>query len=1095
MPADFGGLRYWLATLGLEAHADAFIQHQVDLEALPYLSDADLSGMGLALGPRRIIQVAIARRNADEAQSAISDRRQLTVLFCDLVGSTALSARLDPEEMHGVIRAYYSACCRIIEDNGGFIARLVGDGILAYFGYPLAREDAAECAARAGLLVVQSFERDRLRPGSPLDVRIGIATGLAIVSDIVGVGFSDLHSAVGQTPNTAARIQSLAPPGGVLVSQETRRLAGEFFAWHDEGLTALKGIEGPVRLWRVLGETHAPARFDGLRRASTFVGRDPELGLLLQLWATARQAGCQVVTLVGEGGIGKSRLLRAAAEATCGMGGGQVMLQGSPSQQASPLYPVMQWLRWQAALTDDAQEDWARLVRLLGEDAGPDDLQLLAELTNVPVPSAAARPALPSDRKRERMREIVARLLERRCGEAGCLLMVEDAHWIDGASRNFLLSLVERMASRPLLVVVTTRPAPERQWSVGSRLHEIVLGPLADDDARRLLWRVFGEREVPSTVTDAILAKTDGVPLFIEELGATVLESGLLRERGGALVFEGPEVALDIPSTLQDSLLARLDRLNDIKEVALVASALGREFSFGLLEQVLGYPSSRLKAALDRLVEAQLLFQRGSATHADYVFKHALVQQAAYQCQLRSDRQALHKRIVHTIERSQPDFARREPGLMAHHCQQAGLADAEVDYLLAAGRLSTRLVAIAEALAWFERAVEVLGRLEPSPRNVRCEIEAITGMMDVGRFAIMPARLRALSGRARELAHTEFAVVDLETFAAILFQDGRAKVYTSRYGEARETFQEIVQLGVAHKSRTIERKPASAFAMGLCCQGLFAEMLAFLDEDSIDYYKAAGSFIDYIAGLGWLGYARCQTGGDAGLRWGNQSVHEANAVRAPIYVAGAHIWRSHAFMAVRRHEEAIADALNCVRVNETQAIPYLSWHGYVFLALCQCRGGDPDGAEESLAQARKQLALADGCWSLLDYVPAIEAELALVRGRLDECVGHADSALAIASRADGHFTKGMAWRAKALACLLLGRPLDEAEALFALAMGQHTRGVARAESAFSAQVWSQALRHRGEDVASAHWARAAQAIAGQYGFDLARCEFSGTTFS
>jgi predicted ATPase len=339
-------------------------------------------------------------------------------------------------------------------------------------------------------------------------------------------------------------------------------------------------------VWRVLGETRAPARFDVLRtRTLGCVGRDAELGRVLQAWALAREAGCQVVTLVGEAGIGKSRLLRAVGDAVASMSGEQVLLQCSPNQQASPLHPVIHWLRRDSVLTEDPQEDLRRLAGWLGQDAGPEDLQLLAEVTGVPVVAAHGRTAMAADRKRDLMREIVARLLERRCSGAGCLLMVEDAHWIDGASREFLLSLIARMASHPLLLVVTTRPEPERQWRMDDRCHEIVLGPLRVEDARTLLRHAFGDRDAPAAVTDAILGKSDGVPLFIEELAATVLESGQLGEHQGALVLAGSAPALDIPSTLQGSLLARLDRLSDIKDVARVGSALGREFSFTLLSQ------------------------------------------------------------------------------------------------------------------------------------------------------------------------------------------------------------------------------------------------------------------------------------------------------------------------------------------------------------------------------------------------------------------------------------------------------------------------------------------------------------------------------
>ena len=398
---------------------------------------------------------------------------------------------------------------------------------------------------------------------------------------------------------------------------------------------------------------------------------------------------------------------------------------------------------------------------------------------------------MPPDRKRGLTREVVLRHFERHCDVAPVLLMVEDAHWMDGATEDFLISLFDRMRDRPLMALITTRPNHRRRWADRAGASEMTLDPLPRADAKRLIGNNCRGRRLPPAVFDEILARTDGVPLFIEELTAMILESRLLREEGSDLVMDGPLPTLDIPSTLRDSLVARLDRLSDIKNVARIASALGREFTFSLLAQVSEEPPHHLVAALDRLVEAQLLFQRGVPPEAEYVFKHALVQQAAYDSQLRSDRQALHARIVRAIEAHQPETALHEPGLMAHHCELAGMTDREVDYLYAAGVASTRIVAIPEALSYFSRADAAIARLEPNPRNARRNIDIILGMMEVGRFAILPSRLRALSERALELSRMEGVASDATMTAAIMFQDGRTQVYLSRYAEARSTFQAL----------------------------------------------------------------------------------------------------------------------------------------------------------------------------------------------------------------------------------------------------------------------------------------------------------------
>lgn len=1087
----------WLEALGLGKYAGTFAAHDVGFDTIFRLDDADLKELGLSLGHRRKLEAAIKELQprapaAAAAPGGQGERRQITVMFCDLVGSSELSVRFDPEDLRGLIHAYYSSCCRIIEESGGFVARIIGDGILAYFGYPKAREDAAECAIRASLRIVESVGGEWPAGKDRIDVRIGLATGVSVISDMIGIGFSELHAVMGQTPNLASRIQSLVEPGMVAVADETRRLAAGFFLYVDHGSHRLKGFNQPVQVWRVIGESRSRARFDAQHSGQVdCVGRDTQLAALQQAWGQVQQGRCRIVTLLGEAGIGKSRLLRTASERFAPSPGLTVFMQCAPSQTTAPLHPLIDWLRRDIGVTPaGAAEDHARLKAWLGEGATPLDLSLLAELLTVAPVGGEGPPNLPPDRKRQLTREVVLRHFERRCAAAPALLMVEDAHWMDGATQDFLASLFDRMRERPLLVAVTLRPGHRHAWVAGAGASELTLEPLPRADAELLIYNACRGRTLPSAVVDEILRKTDGVPLFVEELTAMILESGLLHEEGNTLVMTGPLPALDIPSTLRDSLMARLDRLSDIKEVARIASALGREFSFSLLAQVSQAPQRQLVAALDRLVEAQLLFQRGVAPDAEYVFKHALVQQAAYDSQLRSDRLALHARIVGAIEAHQPQIARQEPGLMAHHCELAGMTDREVDYLHAAGLASTRMVAIPEALSYFTRADAALARLEPTARNARRNIDVLLGLMEVGRFAILPSRLRVLSERARKLSRMDGVSCDAAMTAAILFQDGRAKLYSSQYGEARGIFQEVRQLGIEHASMAIQRKPASAFGMALCCQGLFSETLAFINEGNIGYYKESGAFIDYIAGLGWIAYANCQTGAvDDGLRCGQLSVREAEQVQSQIYVAGAYVWRSHAMMAVRRFEDAVSDAQHCVTLSAAHAVPYLGWHGLVFLALCQCRGGDAVAATQSLAQARALLSrVEDGQWSLLDYLPAIEAEIACFRGEHEHALRAADEAITLASVIGGHFAEAMAWRVKAVSSLRMGAGPQAAQASFDRALAAYERGHARAEHAYSALVWAHALQQAGQAGLARRWADEAKALAQRHGFDLRRCE-------
>jgi len=1071
-------------------HAETFRSNDVTFDVLRRLSDADLKELGLSLGHRRILMEAVEQENAKKQQG---ERRQVTVMFCDLVGSTTLSERLDLDDLRGLIHGYYSTCCNLIEEAGGFTARLVGDGILAYFGYPMAREDAAECAIRASLRILERLASARPAAGGELNVHIGLATGMAVISDMVGTGFAERHAATGLTPNLAARIQSLATAGSILVADDTKRLAGGMFTYADLGSHQFRGLEKPVRVWRVTGESLASDRFEAHRsRALACVGRDAELRLLEESWACAQRGEARIVSVIGEAGIGKSRLLRTASGQFARDAARVVLLQCAPNQTSTPLHPLVAWIRREAGIAGGSAAEHLELVaHWLGARASRLDVALAADLVGVALPPQEALPAMPPDRQRSLTREVLLQYFERHCEAGALLFMLEDAHWMDGATEDFLKALFRRLRERRFLALVTSRPPEPRDWREAGTVREIRLEPLQAADAEKLVHNVCQGESLPPALVDLILARTDGVPLFIEELTATVLESRTPPMQddapGGATTLPTP----DIPSTLRDSLMARLDRLEGAKEVARVASALGREFTFALLQHVTGQPPAALAAALARLVDAQLLFCRGLPPAAEYVFKHALIQQAAYEGQLRDDRQALHGRIVQAIEAHQPDLAVREPGLMAHHCREANLPGREVDYLYAAGLASTRMVAIAEALSYFTRAEEVVGALPQTPHNVRRHIDIILGLMEVGRFAILPKRLMELGALARRLSQVEGVTLDAATFSAILFQEGRAHLYSTRYTDARRIFGEIRQLGRETGSLLIERKPGSALTMDLCCQGLFGEMLEFVDEASIGHYKQAGSIIDYISGLGWIGYARCEAGpGDDGLRSGDLSVHEAEQLQSPIYVAGALIWRSHALMAARRLEEAVADARGCLQLSELHAVPYLRWHSLVFLALCLSRAGDFEAAQQALRDARALLAqAAQGQWSLLDYLPAIEAEIDCFRGEHARALATADQAIARAQAVDGFFAEAIAWRAKAVAAVRSGADPDAAQAAFDRAMRLHEQGGARAEQAFATLTWAHALHQAGHAERARLATRAAHELARAHGFALSRCEY------
>lgn len=1089
----------WLVRQGLGHHVDTLAGHGVDCDTVAAWPDSQLSALGFAPDDIDALRAALRRRGPAAAATSASpgargERRQITVMFCDLVDWSSWADRLDPEDLTRLTQAYYDLCCRRIESFGGYNARLEGDGVLAYFGYPKAREDAVECAIRASLDIIAAMGRERLLREYRFQVRIGLATGLAVVTDIVGEGYSASSVVMGRTPNLARRVQTLAEPGTVYVVHETSRRAGGLFDYADQGVHVFKGFDEPTRVWRVLRESRDDERFHALRvKTHACVGRDRQLEVLKTSWQRTHAGQGQVLSVVGEAGIGKSRLLHAAVDELSPAPGRVITWQCSPSRRGTPLSPIIGCLlRESGASRSDAADNRHRLETWLGGSSSELDVPLLAELLAVPLPGPIEPLVLAPDRRRDLTREILARHLERLAAATPVLLLVEDAHWMDGATRDLIEMLLRRVRDLPVMTLITTRPEPRHAWQGGAGCEELLLESLDSADAEQIVRHVCQGRDLPGPVLREILERADGIPLYIEELTAAVLESDLPERSDSAWDQAGAFQDLGVPATLHDSLNARLDHLGEVKLVARAASAIGREFSFRLLHHVMELPADRLQAALDRLVQAQLLFRRGvgAEADADYSFKHALVQMAAYDGQLRSDRQTLHARIVTAIEQHEPEVARHEPGLMAHHCQLAGMRDREVDYLYAAGLMSTRMVAIREALAAFERAEALLDEVDDPTRHDERHIAVLLGMMEAGRFAILPDRLLALSDKARSLSTRHGLQRDANTLASILFQDGRARVYTSRYAEARQIFQQIRELGLASGSTRLERKPASAFSMTLCCQGLFDETLAFIHEGNIDYYKETGSFIDFLSGLGWIGYACCEAGGgDDGLRHADRSVREAEQMQSPIYVAGAYIWRSHALMALRRLDEAVHDARQTYEIAASHAVPYLVWHALVFLSLCQCRQGDFDAASATLQQARALLAKeAGGTWSLLDYLPAIEAEIACFRSQHPEALRKADEALAVAVPVGGHFTEAMAWSVKAISGLRLGGDLAQAQSCFDRARAIHERGGARAEACFGALVWAHALAETGHDESARRWLRHARAMAARHGFVLERCE-------
>jgi class 3 adenylate cyclase len=653
---DVGG---WLRKLGLEQYEAAFRENKIDDAVLPSLTAEDLKDLGVRfVGDRRKLLDAIAAvRTETSAPTPLSDaspatgraakdtaeRRQLTIMFCDLVGSTALSTRLDPEDMRKIVGAYHRCCADLITRAGGFVARYMGDGVLAYFGYPQVHEHAAERAVRAGLSLVEEVPKLKTAAGVPLQVRVGIATGLVVVGDLIGEDASQEHEVVGETPNLSARLQALAEPGTVVISSSTRRLTGGLFDYRDLGTVALKGFAEMVPAWQALGASAAESRFEALRASTTpLVGRGEEIDLLLRRWERAKGGEGSVVLLAGEPGIGKSRIAETILERLSGEPHTRLRLFCSPHHQDTALYPSIAQLERAAGFRrDDTNEQ--RLTKLeavlaLAANDFSEAVPLLAGLLSIQI--GDRYPALdltPPKRKEKTLRALVAQV-EGLAARQPVLLVVEDAHWADSTSLELFELIVERVSSLPLLAIVTFRPEFVPPWVGRPQVTLVSLNRLPRRLRGEMTAHVTGGKALPQEIADQITDRTDGVPLFIEELTKAVVESGLLAEAGDRYIATGPVTPLAIPTSLQESLLARLDRLAPTSDVAQIAAALGRQFSHELISAVAAMPRQQLDDALAQLVNAELIFRRGTPPDAEYTFKHALVQEAVYGTLLRSRR-------------------------------------------------------------------------------------------------------------------------------------------------------------------------------------------------------------------------------------------------------------------------------------------------------------------------------------------------------------------------------------------------------------------------------------------------------------------------
>jgi class 3 adenylate cyclase/tetratricopeptide (TPR) repeat protein len=1042
----------WLASIGLGEYAQRFAENGIDLSTIRDLTEQDLKDLGVLLGHRRKLLRAIAE--FDEAAPALiqtaaepvrpqeAERRHLTVMFCDLVGSTALSARLDPEDMRALIGEYHSCITEVISRYQGIIARYMGDGVLVYFGYPQAHEDDAEQAVRAGLALVDAVSSLSTDTDASLSARIGIATGVTVVGDLTGEGAAQERAAIGETPNLAARLQTLAEPGTVLICPSTRRLTVGYFDYRDIGLVTLKGWAEPVAVWQVVGTSGVESRFEAMHKTKLppLIGREEEIDLLLRRWRHATQEEGRVVMLTGEPGIGKSHIARAFDERLQSESHITLRYFCSAHHTNSALFPFISQLERAAGFkrSDSPTEKLSKLDALIEQStADPEHVVVLANLLSLPADDHYRLQDLAPQKRKEKTLAALLAQLDGLAEQQPVLIIFEDVQWIDPTSLELLATIVEHVPELRALLLVTARPEFTPPWPSYPHLTTISLRRLDRRDGAALVERVTGGKTLPKEVMDQILTHTDGVPLFIEELTKMVLEGGLLQERDGHYVLGRPLPPLAIPTTLQASLMARLDRLSLVREVAQIGAVAGRDFHYELLNAVAGLPRERLDEALDQLVRSELLFRRGEIPNAVYTFKHALVRDAAYTGLLKSRRAQMHGAMANALEQQFPEIVQTQPETLAHHLTEAGLTEKAIGYWLQAGKNAALRSANLEAIAHLQRGIEVTGHLPAGEGKDRSELDFQLVLGPCLSATHGPAADTALAtfARARELCER---LGQPPEYLQVMFWLATASVVRGELPQALDAIAGLPRAAEARGNQPALLNGIRGQGMILMFMGRIIEAREAL-ERAVDVFsatqepdrmaaRAAGqdAGVSMLVLMAWVFWLLGQV--DEAVSRMAAALERADAVQHAH--THAYAWYYASVLHALRGEPAIAQgyAERCVAISEQHGFRH--WLGLsrairdICAAMLDASAGRLDEVKTSLEEYQRagyQLGLTA---QFVLLCPAL-----LLRNEPEPALELIDRGLSIVSHNSERFFEAELYRLKARALLMRGAADIDAESL------------------------------------------------------------------
>jgi class 3 adenylate cyclase/predicted ATPase len=1028
--------------------------------------------------PTSGVEAATGRSATDTATpqpAGSAERRQLTVMFADLVGSTAMSARLDPEDMREIVGAYHRSCAEQITKAGGFVAKYMGDGVLSYFGYPQAHENDVERAVLAGLALAEAVPKLMTAAGAPLQIRVGIATGLVVVGDLIGSGEAQERGVVGDTPNLAARLQALAEPNMVVIGEATRRLLGNLFELQDLGPKELKGIVGPVKAFAVMRAGSVASRFEAMHEGAltALVGREEERELLLRRWSRAKSGEGQVVLLSGEAGIGKSRLTAALLEEFTREPHERLRYFCSPQHTDSALHPVIAQIERAAAFErqDAPNAKLDKLESILGSSVGQDtDIQLLAELLSIPTDDRYGSLDWSPQQKKENTLGALIRQLALLSRQRPVLMIFEDVHWIDPSSRELLDMIVDAVARLPVLLLVTSRPEFALPWTGQAHVTTLTLTRLTPREGTALVERLAGRDSLPEGITAEILERSDGIPLFVEELTKTVLEADASEYGQAKAVSSAPRPALAVPATLNASLMARLDRLGAAtKQVAQFAAAIGREFSYELLVIVAQNDQAEVASSLARLTDAGLVFCRGTLPRAVFIFKHALVRDAAYGTLLRGPRQALHARIAEALEERRPEIVDAQPELLAYHFTEAAVYDRALAYWQRAGERALHSAAYQEAIAHFENALTVAEKLTESPtlRVQRLRLCIAKGQALIHAMGYAAPETTAAFSQADDLAA---GVEDVTERLPVYFGLFGGSWVRGEVAQARENAEALVK-ATADRPRSAEASVGQRMLGGASwLQGDFSsarscheKSLAIADsvrDNNIEFRfgqdPGAAALINLAISLWPLGEIN-QAG-----QYAEQAIARAVESKQVVTLAFAHGFRTLFEMMRRDIVRAREQARTLLTLANKHGMPQWFAIGTFADGWARWYAGDRDAGEKGMADG---MALF-GDQRIRFPVPVCAALFAATEahaGRLDVAFASLNNTFAEVERSGAHYFTSELYRQRGELLMyepgLSGQAEEAFKRAIEIARSQNARLLELRAASSLARLWRDQGKH------------------------------------